>query len=404
VKILFIVSYIPIKKSLGVQGPKNLTKQSLLYLSKTHEVDLITLSDDNVNYSDIVGREFLNLNSYRQLFIKKKYAIFFRRLNSLVNLTPLTLGNYNSSTLQEILRGESSNYDIVHFDYFLLAENFKSVPENIPTVLYSHDAYSLYYYYASKYSRSFKNYLYNKIKEFIFINMERKYYKCVDKVLTVSEIDSKVLRDHGVSNVSTLPIPIRNKYKLNDLHVKEGNCFIVLACPYISKNDQYITDHFLEKYLPLLLKLDIKKVILFGKNLEKSQIAKSLISLEKVEYIGYADDYFEFLNRDIVYVYLRQVGSGLHTKLQDAMSLGLPVVGFSNLLNSLGKNTRRFCVGVETIEELYNAITLLSTDKLERKRLGKCAYEYTCTEYDPTILGRQLDEHYKILLENKKIV
>jgi len=395
-KILFVISYVPLSGSIGPQGPKNLTYQTLSYLTENHDVDIIVLSSDEINYHNEMFKHFAKLKGYKQLKTSVKSEKKFKKFKSLLKFTPLTLGEYNSDELKYLLLTISSNYDIVHFDYYLLAENFYVIVDKIPTLLYSHDAYSLYYHYGIKYKNNFFEYIYYFVKEYIFINMENKYYNMVGKVLTVSSNDTNFLLKHGIKNVETLPIPIDINKNI-ELHKKNDQCTILLVCPYLSHSDIKLTNDFIEHYLNKLMLLSIEKVILFGSNVKKIKLNSSFSKLQLLEY---SDNYENFLNQDMIYVYLRNVGSGLHTKLQDAMKFKLPIVGFTNLLSSLGGVDRKHYYACDNIHSIYSAIEYLAKFKDERIYISNNAYDFATKNYSLALFGDNLERIYAEIIHN----
>lgn len=395
-KILFIVSYIPLSKALGPQGPKNLTTQILKYLVDKFQIDLVVLSNDEVSYHDEINKSFIKLNSYKHIHIENNLKVNINRLESFFKLIPLTIGNYKSKELTNYIEKNINLYDIVHFDYYLLAANFFITQNKIPTVLYSHDAYSLYYHYALKDADNIFDKLKLRIKKYFFQNLERKYFNKVNRVLTVSPVDSSFLTSNGVKNVNTLPIPINNNN--NNLSKKDNKCTVLLVCPYVSVSDKKLTDNFIKEYLDkLILSININKIIFFS---HKSYDIKINFSNEKIEFINFVNDYESFLNQDLIYVYLRYVGSGLHTKLQDAMQFKLPIVAFSNLLLSLGGSNKEEYYACNDLKEMYNYIILLSNDRKERDRIGNNALTFARKNFDLKSIGDQLVKIYNNTIED----
>jgi glycosyltransferase involved in cell wall biosynthesis len=397
-KILYIISYIPLRKAEGPQGPKNLTYNLLKYLSNRHELDLLILSSDEYDHKNEIIKEFPDIKNYRHFktITGMQRSIF--RLLSLIKGYPLSLGEYRNRSIELYIAENYRNYDIVHYDYFLLANLFEITCGKIPSLLYSHDAYSLFHKYSCENTRNLFYYLLYKIKELTFRHLERKFYEQVSKVVTVSDIDTSHLVHNNIHNVVTVPIPVSDTFS-NTKKEKGGPQGLLIVAPYFTESDIFLAKEFISGYLDRIKRTcDFDEIVVWGKYILDFPFTKKY---QDISFINYVEDYVGFLNRDWVYVYLKNVGSGMHTKLQEAMALGLPVVGFSNLLAPLGAKNGEHFFSCDSLDEIYNRIVELAGDPGKRSKMGRSAREFVRKTFDPEVIGRKIDGIYSEFLNEK---
>jgi glycosyltransferase involved in cell wall biosynthesis len=100
-----------------------------------------------------------------------------------------------------------------------------------------------------------------------------------------------------------------------------------------------------------------------------------------VRHIEYVDDYADFLDRDWIYVYPRQCGSGLQTKLQQAMALGLPVTAFPISFGGVGRESGDQCNVCRSHEEMAEWVETMLVKPAERCRIGLNAAPYVRSNF-----------------------
>ena len=275
------------------------------------------------------------------------------------------------------------------------------------SLLVASDAYSM----ATKRARRFTRGLYKNLRlilqEFCFKNIEVKLYPKFKKVITVSPIDEEYLKRISPKiNIDNLPIPIGDDFKETSIkHFQSVNTqpekvrilFVgSLSQPIISSN------------IVSVIKL-LRKLFLFSNNLEMVILGKDphpIIKdiLEKnITHIEYVEDYKKFLDQDWIYVYAQKCATGLQTKLQQAMAMGLPVIARQVSLGGLFPTHNKNILVAKSDSDFEKNVELLIKNPELRIYIGKNARSNILCNFSSEIVKKMYLNTYKKLL-NKDFI
>jgi glycosyltransferase involved in cell wall biosynthesis len=120
------------------------------------------------------------------------------------------------------------------------------------------------------------------------------------------------------------------------------------------------------------------------------QIKKTVAPFKKsIVLTGFINDFRNVIASTEIFVAPVYNGSGVHVKIIDALSIGMPVVttsvGISGLPISVGKEI----VLVDSDSGYIQALSALIENKSERERLSQAGIEYIRSFHNPKILRRQ---------------
>ena len=406
--LLFILPYSPIPTDTG---NKNLTFNLLKYLSNKISIDIIIIEDlinkEKSIYEDI-KIAFPNIKNIFIFEKNKKLKALIYKLYFLIRGLHPALGNFYSLKISKWLKLNSYKYDLIHFDMFLVSPYISSV-NNKPSLLVGHDAYTLTASLDSKYMNNYIDKFYVNYKKFLLQNIEKNYYKKFSQIVCVSNIDSEYLiKKLNINKIKSIGIPIADKLKerkikhhnnisINNNHPKlliTGN----LDHPFIAKN----ICSFLKNILPEIIKKhpNIKTIIL-GKNpiyFLKEQINKS----RNVVHKNYVVDYFDYLDNDWIYIYPQKCGSGLQTKLQQALASGLPVIAYEVAYGGLHLTYEKNAFKVNEEKDFIKYIDKLIRDPNLRIEIGRQATDYIRKSFSTRNIGLKYIDLYQSLIEKSK--
>lgn len=405
-KLLFIIphNFIPPNS-----GNKNLLFALLKGLSTHVECDLAILAESVE--PEVKSRIQIEFPYVKEIYIFQRplgICLQISRLKFLLGGFHHALGRYRSVAMENWLTINADRYDLIHFDMVHVAP-YRVFCGAAPTLLVASDAYSL----AARTARltgtlGMFSAGYALLQEWWFGNFERQYYPRFDIVCTVSDIDARWLASIAPkATIRTIGIGLAVEYadrqikhfSAADISKKRILCTGNLNHSAIAEG----TMNFLYNSLPVLLrKHPDLSVTLLGKD----PTPKLKACIEKlsgvVKHIDFVENYADFLDDDWVYVYPQDCGTGLQTKIQQAMALGLPVVAFAGSFGGLGVESGKHClICNDTSDMSQNVMSLIDSVDL-RRRIGLAASTYIRERFSIEHTGDEMLSHYHYI-NNKAI-
>ena len=401
-KVLFVIpsDFIPPNS-----GNKHLLFSLLKGLSPHIECDLVILAE-------FVGSEVKSRIQNEFPHVKKVYifpkpsglSLFLSRLRFMLAGFHPALGRYRNDKLEKWLQSHANQYELIHFDMIHVAP-YRAFCGSVPTLLVASDAYSM----AAQKARHAGNmgaiYAgYVLIQEWWFRNFERKNYPLFDLVCTVSDIDAVWLKTIcPAATIRTIGIGLASEYVERPImhFTQQGIAKKKILC-IGNLNHSVIADsviNFLRNTVPVLLREhpDLTVTIL-----GKDPVPKLKLCMEKcasvVSHINFVDDYANFLDDDWIYVYPQKSASGLQTKVQQAMGLGLPVVGFSVSFGGLAVESGKHCfICNDTGDMIQNMMALIESNELRRK-IGLAASAHVREKFSIRRIGEEMLSLYNNII------
>lgn len=393
--------YCPVPPNLG---NKTLTFNLLKYITKYASCDLAMLvekGDDRLLLNAKITEEFTGVAN---IYLFSKNSIFHssrKRIQAILKGYHPGIGRYSSCELEAWLNKhlQTNSYDLVHFDMFYMIQyvnHFRSTP----TLLVSSDAYSMAFMSARIASKNWYSKVYFYIQEVFLRKYEMNEYTKLDTICLVSEIDQKYLTKL-VPKLFTkkIGIAIGEEYirkKPHSLHGDGKSCSNVLcigsiSIPHIAAA---MLDFLNDCYPKIIDKLPDTTFTILGRNPDR-KLVKRLQEFPFVKYLDYVDDYSSFLQQDWVYVYPQKSGSGLQTKVQQAMAVGLSVVGFEQAFGGLEVENTKQCYVCHSSDEMSDRVIALLSDKHLRETIGNAAAEHIRTTFSIEHVGSEMIAIYK---------
>jgi len=408
-KVLYMVPYIPFHLGKGAKGPKNLSGNLLRYLVKNHVVDLCIICDKSE--IDLAKRIQEELPSINEVYMYARDSGARRWLNMsiwTIRGYPATLGVYSSAQMIQSLKQTHKKYDVVHLDYFYIAPFVKYLTSNACAVLTCHDAYSLLNERAAQSAKSYSIKLGRIIRYRMLKKLETRVYPRFKAVCTVSKVDTSYLKKQiGLNNVTTIPLAVSEKFMQiaeTPIVMRKELGAVEILCVLPPSSVSWLLEEarwFVNKGIDILRdRVDPNiKITFWGKSVDvlRSQVP----TMDRVEYIDFVENYTEFLlGKEWVYVYLRNVGAGLHSKLLEAMACGIPVVGYSRIMSAFEGKPNNHYYSCTSRDEIIAAITVLCASQEQRKRIGEAAKNLIQKYYSLENLGVKMDEVYRLACDS----
>lgn len=324
----------------------------------------------------------------------------FKKVTSLLSGLPPSLGGFKSRKFRDALKAAAGadRYDAVHYDVINMAQYLRFGPK-APAVLSSNDAISLFYVRLAAESRNVLRKLYLRLAAGLIRRFERKYYRRFDKVHVVSEVDADYLREACPGlHPEVIPLAVDNSFldpesEGGPIRDKRGVNIAVtgnLDIPYIAAG----LFEFLERVFPGVLR-DCPQAELHVLG-PKASLAdeKRIKSFKGVEYLRWAEDYKAFLVAADIVLVLDKSGTGIKTRVLDAMALGKPVLGARISFAGIAVEDGRHCFICNSPNETSLALKKLLFSPELRGKVGQAARELIRSGYSQSVVGPKWEKLY----------
>lgn len=396
-RILFLLQDLPYPPSTGINAK---AYSVIRYLaSKGWRCDILCFGSDGaaslINEFEAAAPGAKIIGVYPK---PSRLTVLFNKIRFFCSGLPPSFGEFRCESFVKALRSVSLtvNYDTVHYDVINMAQYLPDGP-NVPSVLSSNDAISLSYSRMVEQNRGLLRKIYLSIAAFLIKRFEKSTYSKFSAVHVVSPDDASYLKNVCPEmRVITIPIavdesvigfnpggrvknaPLRMVFSgnLNIPGIANG-LFEFLDSAYGEISASY---PFLEFYVlgPKASPLDEKRVLLYP----------------RLKYFRWVEDYKNFIASADIVLILDKSGTGIKTRVLDAMALGRPVIGSKIALSGLAVENTRHCFIANTPSEINQAIAKLVESPDMREKMGSEALELIRSKYSMAVIGPQWETLY----------
>jgi len=403
-KILFLSPFNCVPANTG---NKILTNGLLQFLSNRHDCDLVLLTDPGESTertTESLRNSFPGLSSI-QVFDKPAGSRLLQaRLRAGMRGEHPAFGRYRNRALLTSLRRmvASQDYDVVHIDMMLMAQ-YAEVCRPLPRVLMASDAYSSAARRARNEAAGVRCTATAMVLEGVFGRYERTQYPRLEAVATVSDADRDYLQARCPgATVMHVGLPLPERYQRLPIRAfatdPQATPRILVTGAISHCAVERTTAEFLRgavEYAPARP----DAVVVLGAS-PRSGLARLMREASHVTHVSFVDDYDGFLQHDWVYVYPQRTGSGLQTKVQQAMALGLPVVGYDIAFGGLAVQDEVHAFVCQTDADLHSAVRRLLTDSDLRGRVGTAAANHVRQRFSIGVVGAEMEQVYARARQN----
>ncbi len=315
-----------------------------------------------------------------------------KKLLCLLRGLPPSLGGFNSGEFRAALKRAAvdKSYDAVHYDVINMAQYLPWGPP-VPSVLSSNDAISLFYERMIRQGPGILRRLYLTVSKYLITRFEREVYPKFDVVHVVSEEDSFHLRGlcPGLA-VEVIPIAVDTSF--TGLSFPESGRSKAAPRILFTGNLDILgiangLFEFLEKeYSDLVAETPPFEFYVLGPKAGKHD-EKRLSAFHGLKYFKWVEDYRNFLAEADILLALDKSGTGIKTRVLDAMALGKPVVGTRIAFGGIAAENGRDCFICDSPRETAVALKLLLQAPELREKTGKSARQLMLSRYAVTVVG-----------------
>jgi sugar transferase (PEP-CTERM/EpsH1 system associated) len=286
---------------------------------------------------------------------------------------------------------ESDGFEIIHVQFFRMAQYVTKYTDH-RKVLDSCDSYSLN---LGRRARLDRGPLWPLLK--VEANRVRTYEteiaRWFDRVTMVSPLDREYL--HSINSsvpVSIVPMGVDLEY-FQPNHEEDGpNLLFTGIMSYFPNRDAVL--YFYHEVFPLIKKaVPNAKFYIVGNSPTKKVV--KLMSGGDVIVTGRVEDVRPYFDRSAVFVCPLRSGSGMQTKILEAMAMGLPVVTTSLGFEALEATAGRDIIVADDKEKFAREVIRLLEDRELRQSIAYNARKLVEEKYGWPSVVKRLDEVYE---------
>lgn len=251
--------------------------------------------------------------------------------------------------------------------------------------------------------------LFNPIKKLVVkneINLLRRYElqigKICEKTIFVAKEEVKQFnKELGINKAIAVPIGVDIDFFSYRKTGLSGNYIGFLGAMNVAHNDNAVR-HFVLNILPHILKKqpDVKFLVIGGgvtDDLKK-------LSSNHVEFVGRVDDVRVYLQNCKVFVCPMKFGSGIKTKILEAMSLGLPVVTTTIGAENIDAINGKDWIIADEDDSFAEAVISLINDDKKRESMGQSGSHFIKNNFTWDIAREQFIKLFADMSDTTKLI
>jgi glycosyltransferase involved in cell wall biosynthesis len=391
-------------------GQKLVAFNLLRYLSERHECHTIGFVERaELADLELARRDFPSVKVLAAFPQLQSRALAAARLRRVLRLEPPSLARYDDPAFPRALRAvaEDGAYDVVHFHIMSIAHHVAQLAgRNVPTVLSALDAYSMSYFRAARFLKAPRARLKAAYLARVMDRHERQWYKHFSKVHVVSDVDREylALRNPEI-DVTYVPFAISPEY-LEEAVPGAEHAWRPARLLYSGWLNSPEVAQSLEEFLDgpfvdVMRAFPETQLTIIGRN-AAPRLARRLESTSGVRFIAYAPDYLEEAKRATAFVYPFAGGSGVKTKILQAMALGRPVIASPDAFDGTLIRAGQKALVCGSPGEFREALLRLLADPTLSGQLAAAGREYVIRHHGIASIGARMEDVYREAIEKRR--
>lgn len=381
-RILFLTSRPP----YPISGDRVRVRQQISWLGAKHDVRILTFvrSTDEEMQVQRLRSEGLQIQSVRL----DRWSAILGILRAFLSGRPLQAGYFSSNRMRRALADDMDGRDILYVQLVRMAQYWKQEAP-YAQVLDLCDALSVQYAERAR-LRVWWDFIWRAIDTVESRRLaawERWIVRSFDAVSIVSAADASVVG--GSPAVVPLHVQDYLDYQAPPA-ICRRNAEILFAGELSTYYSELAVRFLLGQVMPHVWSaMPSARVVIVGAN-----PTPAILSLRepRVEVTGFVNDLREYFVRASVLACPVWIGTGLKTKILQAMAIGTPVVASTLANRGIGAFPGQHLIVADEASEFAEAILRLTTDETSRIAITTLARQFVQTRYSERAIGSGLDD------------
>jgi len=324
--------------------------------------------------------------------LKREFLLFFC-------LIPREVTDNTSKSIEKVIKRKlkEEEFDLVQIEYWFAGKYRKYIKKSLSSLIV-HDAFFITAEQNVKFQKGLKSKIVGFIEYLSIKRYELKIIKSFDHVLFISKHDAEIFKKYipGLNSAKILPLGFN--YPVWDENEKEieNNTLIFVGSMMAYFNVDAML-YFCNDVLPSIEKeVPEVKLYIVGENPQNE--IKSLASRGNIIVTGSVTDVKDFIKMSEVYVAPLRIGTGIKTKIIEAMACAKAIVTTSVGVQGLEfENGENIIVADDPADFANNVIELLR-NPLKRKKLSENARKLFYQHYHLTSVKSKIQDVYSSLI------
>jgi polysaccharide biosynthesis protein PslH len=358
-------------------------------LSRHHNIYLLSLSLDEVPQAHIDKmKKFCRNVQVLPLVKKRSYRDFAR---SLFSEKPYKFYQYQNRAFDQAVSDQVSRFriDLLVLDYVFMASPAIGGMKVKKCLLSPNLEYVLMKKYAEHGSLVRRFYGMTQWKKLMLHELDR--YRCFDKVVFVSRHDEELVKKQAPSVSSDV---VEGIIDTDYFTAKRAGSSSSLDLIYVGTMWYYPNVHamiwFVREVLPLVRKeAPGATLTIVGEKPVKEVLA--LARAEGVRVTGRVPDVRPYMDKSAAYVAPLFIGSGIRSKILEALAMQIPVVSTRFAAEGLEVTDDENILLADTPEGFVSSLVRLSKDAVLREKLSRNGRDLVVKKYGWDVLSDKLD-------------
>ncbi len=357
-------------------------------LKTVFDVDVLTPVSSDLELEKS-GKEFkamgvgffpLHSKKHQSNKLRKRYFQVIERLNYYLfghDVAFVTARQYEKDILKTL---QKNSYDIVISNYWEISDFFRKAPKQLVKILDTHYSVKENIEVFEKNGYNTGNSYFKKRELFTSLSIEKRIIEASDIVLSLSGKCFNIFTA-DYPHIDQLMIPDGNDvgFYSEIKNQPEGNTLIFYGSMGSAQNIGAFWRTY-HKILPLIRKEvpDIKLVVVGNK---PPNDIKALNNDKDIIITGFVEDVRPILSKGKLLILPLEIGSGFRGRIVEVMSVGLPVVGTHNALDSIEMESGVQGLVSDNDQEMANYCIRLLTDDEFRNSQSMASQNFAREKY-----------------------
>jgi len=402
-KILYLLPDFPYPPTDGIRWK---TFNLLSYMARRHDCHVLSFgAPDALEQAADWCQSLPELRILGIFPLQSGWRLAILRGWHIARGDPPSLARWHSREFARALRRslELHQYDIVHCDILNLAQ-YLPIFDHLPTVLSTNDSPALAAQRAALSTRQLWRKARLAFSWWRIVAFERKVFPRFTKLHFVSQVDSDHVRSlYPDVDVETIEMAVADEFLAHgsaELFDKAANHPVLFFSG--SLNVEHMARALLEfvehSWRPIRTQFPDAELIVVGRN-APAAVVQRLERETGIRFHIWVDDYLGTLSQADVVVVPDLTGSGIKTRVVQALAAAKAVVGTSVAFEGIDLQSGRHAFVRDEPAAFTEAVLRLLSNRDLRIQLGRAARELVQHRYSQEAIGRRWEHLYESAIE-----